>query len=138
MGFRKWLGLSPRDAPDLPERYSEYSRSFKVVRVHEGQAELLDTMQEEDGSTFRFRTDRFSTYAVVYTDKDMEEPEEPVEPERQPASPVDENVPVRKSPKTGEDYLPDEKIWLLLLLMSMLGARRFKERLERFRRGKSQ
>ncbi|MBQ8117184.1 MAG: hypothetical protein IJ147_03910 [Lachnospiraceae bacterium] len=126
------------NAPDLPERYSEYSRSFKVVRVHEGQAELLDTMQEEDGSTFRFMTDRFSTYAVVYTDKDMEEPEEPVEPERQPASPVDENVPVRKSPKTGEDYLPDEKIWLLLLLMSMLGARRFKERLERFRRGKSQ
>lgn len=125
------------NAPDLPERYSEYTRSFKVVRVHDGQAELLDTVQDESGTTLSFATDRFSTYALVYTDKDTEEREDPVEPGRQPASPTDENAPVKKSPKTGEEYLPDEKTWLILLLMGALGAAVLRRRMERRRRGNS-
>ncbi|MBR1703032.1 MAG: hypothetical protein IJ716_13970 [Lachnospiraceae bacterium] len=119
------------NAPDLPERYSEYTRSFKVVRVHDGQAKLLDTVQDESGTTLSFATDRFSTYALVYTDKDMEEREDPVEPGRQPASPTDENAPVKKSPKTGEEYLPDEKTWLILLLMGALGAAVLRRRMKK-------
>lgn len=119
------------NAPDLPERYSEYTRSFKVVRVHEGQAELLDTVQDESGTTLSFATDRFSTYALVYTDKDTGEREDPVEPERQPASPTDENAPVKKSPKTGEEYLTDEKTRLVLLLMGILGAAVLRRRMKK-------
>lgn len=75
----------------------------------------------------RFSTDRFSTYAVVYTDKDTEE-KEPAEPDRQPASPIDENAPVKKSPKTGEDISPEEEARLILMLMSMLGAAMLRRR----------
>lgn len=44
------------------------NRTFYVVRVHNGAAELIPAVYDADEKTLAFETDRFSTYAIVYTD----------------------------------------------------------------------
>lgn len=46
-----------------------YTRTFNVIRVHDGVAEILDTAYNEKSRELTFKTDRFSTYAIAYTDK---------------------------------------------------------------------
>lgn len=43
------------------------TRTFAVIRVHDGKAELLADLDDNAG-TITIETDRFSTYAVVYKD----------------------------------------------------------------------
>ncbi len=42
------------------------TRTYKIIRIHNGEVSILDTQVE--GSTLIFKTDRFSTYALVYND----------------------------------------------------------------------
>lgn len=51
----------------IPENLSKEGRIFQVMRVHDGKVDLLPTVQNEDG-TLSFESDRFSVYALVYTD----------------------------------------------------------------------
>ena len=43
------------------------TRTFAVIRVHNGKAELLADL-DDNADTITIETDRFSTYAVVYKD----------------------------------------------------------------------
>ena len=45
-------------------------RTYYVVRVHEGVAEILPTTL--NGKTITFETDKFSTYSIWYTETDAE------------------------------------------------------------------
>lgn len=51
----------------LPKELLKAERKFYVVRVHDGKAEKLETILNDDG-TLSFKTNKFSTYAVVYED----------------------------------------------------------------------
>ena len=53
---------------DLINHNSTVTRNFQVVRVHNGVAEVLDADYDKESNTIVFRTDRFSTYALVYND----------------------------------------------------------------------
>lgn len=44
------------------------NRSFAVLRVHDGETVLLPDL-DNDKNTVTIETDRFSTYALVYSDK---------------------------------------------------------------------
>lgn len=44
------------------------ARTFAVIRIHDGRAELLNDL-DSSADTITIETDRFSTYAVVYQDK---------------------------------------------------------------------
>lgn len=59
---------------DQPEVASGYTRKYTVVRVHDGVAEKLDTIFNDDG-TITFKTDKFSTYAITYTDSRTSTPD---------------------------------------------------------------
>lgn len=50
----------------VPKDLQKDGRVFTVIRVHDGKAEALKTV-EKDG-ILTFQTDRFSTYALTYTD----------------------------------------------------------------------
>ena len=54
---------------DVPEdlRNTGSARTFAVIRVHNGQTEILNDLDDND-DTITIETDRFSTYAVVYKD----------------------------------------------------------------------
>lgn len=45
------------------------TRTYYVIRVHNGVAEILPTTL--NGKTITFETDRFSTYSIWYTEKDV-------------------------------------------------------------------
>lgn len=44
------------------------NRQYKIVRIHEGQVDVLDAVFDTATKQLSFYTDRFSTYAVVYSD----------------------------------------------------------------------
>lgn len=46
----------------------DVKRTYAVIRVHDGSAEMLDATFNASNETLTFKTDRFSTYAVVYKD----------------------------------------------------------------------
>lgn len=52
----------------VPENLKAEGREFYVVRLHDGKAEKLGTIENADG-TLSFSTDRLSTYALVYQEK---------------------------------------------------------------------
>lgn len=65
----------------IPEDLMKEGRTFYVIRVHDGKAEKLDTVENEDG-TLTFKTDKFSTYALAYEDaqESITTPITPVQP----------------------------------------------------------
>lgn len=44
------------------------SRTYKVVRIHGGKADILDAVYDAATGKLSFETDGFSTYGIVYTD----------------------------------------------------------------------
>lgn len=44
------------------------NRVYQIVRIHNGVAEVIDSVYDEAGHTLTFETDRFSTYAIAYSD----------------------------------------------------------------------
>ncbi len=56
------------NVPDsLRNTASGVTRNFAIVRVHNGQAEILNDL-DNSANTITIETDRFSTYAIVYKD----------------------------------------------------------------------
>lgn len=54
---------------EVPEELRMENRSFAVLRVHGGETVLLPDL-DNDKNTVTIETDRFSTYALVYSDKE--------------------------------------------------------------------
>lgn len=50
----------------LPEVAKGYVRTYKAIRIHDGETTVLDATYEDGNLTFK--TDRFSDYIVVYSD----------------------------------------------------------------------
>ena len=44
------------------------SREYKIIRLHEGQVEVIDGTFDSKTSEFSFESDKFSTYAIIYKD----------------------------------------------------------------------
>lgn len=44
------------------------NETYKVVRIHDGKAEVLDAQLDKDSKRLIFQTDKFSTYAIIYSD----------------------------------------------------------------------
>jgi len=54
---------------DIPAALQSGNRSFSVIRMHDGKAEILPATVIAGGTKIKFQTDKFSTYALVYTNK---------------------------------------------------------------------
>lgn len=61
---------------DLPEVEEGFERIYYIVRDHNGVIEILDTKASEDGKTLSFASNKFSTYAIAYTDVKVKAPVE--------------------------------------------------------------
>lgn len=44
------------------------SREYKIIRLHEGQVDVINGTFDSTTGEFTFETDKFSTYAIVYKD----------------------------------------------------------------------
>ena len=52
----------------LPEKLRKDGRQYKVVRIHDGVATVLDATFDPATGFISFETNQFSTYAIIYTD----------------------------------------------------------------------
>ena len=54
--------------PELPKVAKGYTRSYYILREHNGKVEKLDATTSKDGKSVSFVSNQFSTYALVYAD----------------------------------------------------------------------
>ena len=55
---------------EIPEELRAEGRAFKIIRIHDGEAEIIEGVYDPETGLFTFETDRFSTYTLVYSDAD--------------------------------------------------------------------
>lgn len=64
----------------LPENLQKieegYSRTYYIVREHNNQTETLNATLSEGGTYLTFESDKFSTFALAYVDKEIEQEKE--------------------------------------------------------------
>ena len=53
---------------EIPEELRADGRTYKIIRVHNGEIEIIDGVYDPATGTFTFETDRFSMYTLVYSD----------------------------------------------------------------------
>ena len=103
----------------IPDSLIAEGRTFKVLRVHEGTAELLDATL--NGNLLTFETDRFSTYALVAVDKSSTTPSTS-DNETTSSSSTGNQDSAAEVPTTGQSNIPLVAAIVLLLSMSGLIA----------------
>lgn len=86
--------------PDKLKPNSETDRTFAVIRVHDGKAEVLNDMDNDD-NTITIETDCFSTYALCYKDTPKTVQETSSKPAQTPSSGSTDKEGVQ----TGDDNL---------------------------------
>ena len=64
-------------ADELLQKDSSKIRTYQAVRLHDGKSEIIDSKWDASTGTLSFETDKFSTYAITYSDKDKESVKEP-------------------------------------------------------------
>lgn len=52
----------------IPENLRENGRTYRIIRVHQGVATVLDGEYNTDTGVFTFETDQFSSYALTFSD----------------------------------------------------------------------
>lgn len=101
----------------IPEDLMKDGRTFYIIRVHDGKAEILETVENEDG-TLTFKTDKFSTYALAYKDA-----QEPTKTPIQPGQPQDDiKGETAKEPKTGDTSNIAPYGAMALISLGLVGA----------------
>ncbi len=58
---------------EIPEALRESDRGYAVIRVHEDEKTVLNDL-DDDENTITIETDRFSTYALAYSEKPQKNP----------------------------------------------------------------
>ena len=80
------------------------TRTYSIIRVHNGKAEIITPVFDAATKTLTFETDRFSTYAVVYTDVEN-------------VPPTGETTPPADTPATGDSF--HMMLWATMLVLSV-------------------
>ena len=65
------IKISIKLPKSLVSKEKHISRTYKIIRLHDGRADSLDATFDKATNTLKFVTDRFSTYAIAYTDTQL-------------------------------------------------------------------
>lgn len=81
---------------------SSKKRTYKVLRIHDGDVDILDAAYDKTTNKLTFKTDKFSTYAIIYIDSAVEvkpddkpvvdEPTQPATKDETPAATEPANI----------------------------------------------
>lgn len=76
--LKKAIELSVVLPEELQKVEEGYTRSYYIIREHEGQIHIIrDVKVSQDGNSISFETDEFSTYALAYEDTQIVNEEVP-------------------------------------------------------------
>ena len=117
------INLSLKVDDSLINKNSNIKRTYKVIRIHDGVAAVLEGSFDEATQMFTFETDQFSTYALVYVDTAVsQEPSvtppsatpEPAAPSPTPQPAAASPVQSVTSPKTGDT---SPSLWMFAIII---------------------
>ena len=113
---------------------NNFEREYKIIRLHKGLVNILSGTFDKVTGEFTFKTDRFSTYAIAYTDKKLVtgdsdnggnnvdnnsgDNNQSNEDANTPANTKEDKKPYVEAPKTGD--ASNVTLWSLLLALSAL------------------
>lgn len=105
----------------LPENLintdSTVTRTYKIVRVHDGETTILDTAFDAATGKLTFKSDKFSTYAIIYSDAKTEGSGEVID---NPST----SEPAAGNPETGESTATGDTtnsvVYVILMIMSVM------------------
>ena len=66
------ISISMRIPDELLNHDDKVERTYHIVRLHEGTAELIDSTTDLTKQLITFETDKFSIYAITYIDKEID------------------------------------------------------------------
>lgn len=95
------------------------TRTYQIIHVHDGEVEVINPVFNAENKTLTFLTDRFSTYAVVYTDVSIESSTDETSSSTEQTTETVETSEVPASnqpPKTGDNSLAG--LWIVLMCIS--------------------
>ncbi len=111
--------------PSLISQDSSVPRTYKIIRIHEGEVTILDAIYDPATGLLTFETDSFSTYAVVYNDATTNTTpttEPTTKPSADPTTQPNKEKPTDQKddvPKTGDEGVT--YIWLIIVTASVIG-----------------
>lgn len=105
----------------LPENLintdSTVTRTYKIVRVHDGETTILDAAFDAASNKLTFKSDKFSTYAIIYSDAKTEGSGEVID---KPST----SEPATGNPETGESTATGDTtnsvVYVILMIMSVM------------------
>lgn len=105
----------------LPENLintdSTVTRTYKIVRVHDGETTILDAAFDAATGKLTFKSDKFSTYAIIYSDAKTEGSGGVID---KPST----SEPATGNPETGESTATGDTtnsvVFVILMIMSVM------------------
>ncbi len=88
------------------------------MRVHDGEVSILDETYDESSQTFTFETNKFSTYALIYSDatvSDSNVNNSKNDTKANTTTQTTAQTQGKKAPDTGDN---NPAIWMFVLLMA--------------------
>ena len=74
------ITLSAEIPEELLNNNSDIIRKYSVIRIHDNKAEILKSEYNAQTKKITFKTDRFSTYAIIYEDTKKDNTQETTKP----------------------------------------------------------
>ncbi len=96
--------------------------SLAILRVHNGVSTLLDCKYDKDTSTLTFKTDRFSTYAIVYKNLDTTTVNNELTTITDNEN-KETTSPNNTSPATADNSLLELNIAMILIVLGVVGIK---------------
>lgn len=106
---------------DIEEVEEGYVREFSVVRIHDGQAEIIDSKYDETVQTLTIESDKFSTYAVTYKDT-LESEANPTDENGQASQVSEETITAEDEPRTIYNPKTGDVIACVVAILTLAGA----------------
>ena len=75
-------------------------RNYRIIRLHEGETDVIEGTYDEETAEFTFESDKFSTYAICYKDTPRQVEPTPTPPEPTP-TPGETTQPGTATPAPG-------------------------------------
>ena len=102
---------------EIAEAPTGFTRTYSIIRIHDGVAEVVATGLKATNGKLNFGADKFSTYAVAYSDTATEEAKEETKEEAKEEVKEETKEVATSNPKTGDNIV----LIVIMLLISVLG-----------------
>lgn len=107
---------------NLVNKDATVTRTYKIVRVHDGETTILDAAFDVASNKLTFKSDKFSTYAIIYSDAKAEGSGEVIDKPSTNAPSTSE--PATGNPETGESTATGDTtnsvVYVILMIMSVM------------------